>query len=370
MKILEKSDLKDYITGSNILGSGGGGNAESGRAMVEDAFEKGLEFRLTDPEELPNDELLCILGGVGGGVPKEVKERVAPYSQKLKGTTEEAILRLRKAAEQLSDFIGEKFCSYIATETGPRNGIIPMYMAALEEKPCVDGDCCGRAKPELALSLTNVAGIPVTPLSIVTPFGETMILKDAVDDYRAEDICRYAAIASGGSVSVARCPARVAVYRKGMVPNQVTKCIKIGAAVRIARSEGKDPVEAFIGEANAEKLFEGTVTSHEVESRGGFYWGNWYVKGSREYQGHSFRVWFKNEYLISWLDGKPCVVCPDLICIVDARTCHGLSNFVGSGEYNGRYVVVLAVKAPEAWRTERGIKIFSPKHFGYDIEYR
>ncbi len=365
MKILTKGDLEDYIAGANILGCGGGGNAESGRAMVRDAFEKGLKFRLADPKELPRDGLLCILGRLGGGVLKEVRDRVAPYFQELKGTTKEEIAWLQKAANGLADFLGEEFCSYIASETGALNGIIPMYMAALEGKPCVDGDCCGRAKPELAISLTNVAQIPTTPLCIVTPFGETLVLKNAVDDYRAEDLCRYTAVASGGRVTVARCAAKVKMYKKAMVPNQVTKCIKIGEAIRIAK---RDPVAAFIKEANAEKLFEGTVASHEVEASEGFYWGNWYIKGSGEFDNHSFKVWFKNEHLIGWLDGEPCVVCPDLICIVDARSCHGLSNFVESGEHNGREVIVLGMRAYKAWRTERGMEIFSPKHFGYDID--
>jgi len=370
MKILEKGDLENYITGANILGCGGGGSPERGMAMINDAFEKGFKFRLADPMELPQEELLCILGGVGGGVPKDVRDRVKPYYQKLKGTTEERFLRLQKASKSLSDFIGKEFCSYIASETGAGNGVIPMYMAASEGKPVVDGDCCGRAKPELALSLTHVAGISITPLSIVTPFDETMILKNAVDDYRAEDLCRYAAIASGGSVTVARCPAKVEEYRKGMVPNQISKCIKIGEAIRISRDKKRNPVKAFMGEANAKKVFEGTVVSHEVEGRGGFNWGNWLIKGSGEFEDHSYKVWFKNEYLISWLDGEPSVVCPDLICIVDSKTCYGLSNFVNSGEHNGKEVTVFKVEAYDAWRTDKGLEIFSPKHFGYDIRYR
>ena len=55
MKVLTKDDLEDYIIGASILGCGGGGDAENGRALIEDAFEKGLEFRLTDLEELPDD---------------------------------------------------------------------------------------------------------------------------------------------------------------------------------------------------------------------------------------------------------------------------------------------------------------------------
>ena len=63
---------------------------------------------------------------------------------------------------------------------------------------------------------------------------------------------------------MARCPAKVEQYRKGTVPNQVTRCIKIGGVIRKARKNGKDPVEAFIEGANAKKLFEGTVKSFET----------------------------------------------------------------------------------------------------------
>jgi len=28
------------------------------------------------------------------------------------------------------------------------------------------------------------------------------------------------------------------------------------------------------------------------------------------------------------------------------------------------------MKAAKPWRTKRGLRIFSPKHFGFDIKYR
>jgi len=369
MRTLTRVDLEDYIIGSNILGCGGGGSPESGMAMVEDGFERGFKFQLADPAELPQEGLLCIIGGVGGGVPEEVRRRVEPYFKGVRRTREERFKRIRDAVGALSEYIGEGFCSYIASETGPGNGVMPMYMAASEGKPIVDGDCCGRAKPELAISLTHVAGIPITPLAMVTPFGETLILKNAVDDYRAEDLCRYAAVASGGEITVARCPARIRDYRRGMVPNQVSRCMRIGAAIRRAREEGGDPVEAFIDSAGARRLFEGVVAEHEVERRGGFNWGRWVIRGSGRYEGHTYKVWFKNEHLISWLDDKPQVVCPDLICIVETKTCNGLSNFVESGVNNGKNVTVLGLKAYEGWRTKKGLEIFNPKYFGFDIEY-
>lgn len=369
MKTLTRRNLEDYIIGSEILGCGGGGSAEEGRTMVEDAFKRGFEFRLAGIEELPDDDFICILGGVGGGVPVEVRKRVEPYFRKFKITREDRMRRLQKAARELSDFIGEEFCSYIPSETGPGNGVIPMYLAAREGKPCIDGDCCGRAKPEIAISLTNVAGIQITPLSMVTPFDEVLILKKAIDDTRAEDLCRYAAIASGGVITVARCPARVEEYRRGIVPNQMIRCMKIGEAVRGAREKGREPTEAFMKVAHAHKLFEGRVISHEIEGRGGFNWGDCKIEGRGKFEKHAFRIWFKNENLISWMDEKPYVTCPDLICVVDSKTCQGLSNFVKSGKHNDREVTIFGIKAHERWKTKKGVEIFSPKHFGFDIEY-
>jgi DUF917 family protein len=244
-----------------------------------------------------------------------------------------------------------------------------MYLAALEGKPCIDGDCCGRAKPEIAISTTHVAGISITPLVIVTPFDEVMVLKSAVDDYRAEDICRHVAIVSGGGVTVARCPARKKEYLKGIMQGQVTKCIELGEAIRKARNEHRDPVKAIIEKTNAYFLFNGIVGSYEDIAEGAFNYGNWVIKGLGRFSGHVFRVWFKNENLISWLDGKIYVTCPDLICVVDRRTGIGLQNMVKTGIYNGSEVVVLGIKAPELWRTSKGIEIFGPRHFGYDLEY-
>lgn len=81
-------------------------------------------------------------------------------------------------------------------------------------------------------------------------------------------------------------------------------------------------------------------------------------------------MWYKNEYLISWLDEKPYVTCPDSICVIEKQTCHGMSAWISDlKSYLGKGVVVVGIKAAELWRTARGIEIFSPKHFGYNIEY-
>lgn len=82
MKNLTKSDLENYVIGSGILGCGGGGGAKSGLEQIEQAFKTGLKFQLADVSELPNDKRLSIISGIGGGVSKEDRDRVAPYQKK------------------------------------------------------------------------------------------------------------------------------------------------------------------------------------------------------------------------------------------------------------------------------------------------
>ena len=222
----------------------------------------------------------------------------------------------------------------------------------------------------MGLSLTKVTNIPVTPLSMISPFMEIVILKSAVDDDRAEDITRAVAVASGGSVTVARCPAPVKKFKKGIVPNQITFCAKVGQVIREAKLAKKSPESDFINVSKATKLFEGKVESFEMEGRGGFNWGNWYIDGTGSYKDHKMRVWFKNEYLIGWIDDLPKIMCPDLICVIENSSFEGLSNFVKNKTHNGKLVSVYGLKAMDQWRTPKGIEVFGPKHFGFDIEYK
>jgi DUF917 family protein len=368
VKTLTKGELEDYITGAVILGCGGGGGAAGGREMVNHAFEVGYKFNLVDINELNDDDMLCVISGVGGGVPQEVRDKVESYSKMFPRTRESRFNRIQKAVEELSKYIGKEFVSYVPSETGGGNGVMPMFLNAMEGKVSIDGDSCGRAKPEIGISLTHAAGIPMAPISIITPFMEVVIVKSAIDDYRGEDITRHIAVASGGGVTAVRSSGTVAEYKRGIAPNQVTRCIKIGAAIRKAQEDDRDPREAFLETSSGVKIFEGKVESYDSEAKGAFNWGNWHIEGTDKFNGHKLRIWYKNENLLSWLDNKSHVTCPDLICIVDSQTCEGLSNF-GGAQHAGREITVFGVPAIDRWRTSKAIEILGPRHFGFDQDY-
>lgn len=105
---------------------------------------------MTDISQVDDSKMLCILAGVGGGGPQEVRDKVAHYHEKVNLGPDARLIRFRKSAEELAEYIGKEFYSYIASETGGGNGVLPMYLNAVEGKPSVDADCCARAPDQLS----------------------------------------------------------------------------------------------------------------------------------------------------------------------------------------------------------------------------
>lgn len=358
---LDEQQIEDLLVGAKILGTGGGGEIEWARPMARSVFDRGKKFVIIDPLEVPDDELVVIVGKVGGGVSKEVLEMIKDYRSIYRDP--ELV-----AFKNLSRSLGKEFYAVLPPEIGAGNMISAMYVAAMHDKVTVDADICGRAKPEISISTTNIAGVPITPLCLVTPLGDMIYIESVVDDTRAEHLCRALANASGGIAGLCRCPMKGKDMRRVIIANSITKCIYIGKAIREASSKGRDPVEALIKAINGIEMFRGNVHFFSREERGAFVWGEILITGSNVYERRTLRVFFKNENLISWLDNQPYVTCPDAICIVDARTAFGLSNW-GYDFTKGREVVVIGVRADPIWRSGRGLQLFGPSRFGFNIPY-
>ena len=358
---LDKQQIEDLLVGAKILGTGGGGEIEWVRPLIEEVFDKGKEFVLVDPNEVPDDELVVMAARLGGGITAEEAKMVEGYKEVYERPELTAV-------EELSRYLGKSPYALIPAEIGAGNTLAPMYVAAMLDKVTVDGDACGRAKPEITISTTNIVGVPTTPLCIVSRYGDIMFLDKAVDDKRVEQICRAVATASGGMVGVCRCPMLGSIMRKAIVPNSISRAILIGRRIREAHEKGENAVDALVSAVNGFKVFAGRVSAFKREEKGSFMWGYIVIQGKEEYEGQTLKVVFKNEHIISWLNNKPFITCPDLICIVDAKTAFGLSNWKDDFTV-GREVVVIGIPAHPLWRTEKGLKIFGPTHFGYDIPY-
>ena len=81
----------------------------------------------------------------------------------------------------------------------------------------------------------------------------------------------------------------------------------------------------------------------------------------------SGEIELKNENLMAWRDGAVDVTTPDLVCVLDTATAQPLTNPLAEP---GMALQVVGVPAPDVWRSERGLAVFGPRSFGFDVDYR
>jgi DUF917 family protein len=118
--------------------------------------------------------------------------------------------------------------------------------------------------------------------------------------------------------------------------------------------------------ADGWRLFDGTIVSLETEDRDGYFFGDVKIKGSGAFQEQILKVWFKNENQVTWLNGSPWVCSPDLVTFVYRKNGRGIYN---ADLKEGDEVIAVGIKGVEAFRSERGLKLAGPRHYGFDIEY-
>ncbi len=357
MKSLTGQDLEDLIRGCAILGTGGGGSPQEGLRALREELENGYEFKLISLDETPDDAMLASPYMCGSVNPEDSNE----------GKPTSKGIECLWAFEALEEYLGQNFYAAIPTEIGGGNTAVAMVAAARRGIPIVDADPAGRSVPELQHTTFYTRDIPIGPLAVATAMKDTLIITNVADDGRAEAIVRAIAVASNNSAGVADHPITGQRLKSAIVAGSVSRALAIGKAVREARSIGEDPVNAALVAGQGYFLFAGKVNKATWKIEEGFTIGELDVSGSSDYSSHNYRIWYKNEHIISWLDGKTDVTVPDLICVLDPRTGEAITN---PNCKQGMDVAVIGYSSPEIWRTRSGLEAFGPGHFGYDIPYQ
>ena len=113
-------------------------------------------------------------------------------------------------------------------------------------------------------------------------------------------------------------------------------------------------------------LFQGTVSRHHFDTLEGFTVGDVFIRGDGAYAGSEYRIWFKNEHMAAWRDGRVDASVPDLITVFNEDTVEpNLNPYFNEG----MKVSVVGLPAPAEWRTPAGVEAFGPRHFGLDFDY-
>lgn len=361
-KVLSAQDLEDALVGSSYLGTGGGGSLALARELIADDLAAGHTFSVLSVADLSDDDRVACPYGLAS---------LAPISDAMAAKLEAAENRIKLPVEgaftALEEHLGTKFSGVILGEIGPLSLAEALSTAARLGVPALDADTVGRAVPEINQHSVKVAGVPLTPIGAATPFGDKMIVKELGDPSRAEDILRSVAEASQ-ECGVADSPITGAQAKQDgvLVKDSLTLARSIGAAVRMAKADGRDPLDAAIKAGDGYLLFTGTVSEFNWRDEDGFLKGDLMLSGSGDFAGQKLETEYINEHLIARRNGEVVASCPDLISVVDLETYDGVNN---PDFTRGQAVAVIGMRCDPLWRSEAGLSVFSPSYFGLDVPY-
>lgn len=350
MRKLAECEIEPLATGAWILGAGGGGSPHDAFLNLRQLYRDGVSIDLMAPAELADDDLVAVVSTMGA--PLVGQERLADPELSA------------RPVRALEDYLGRRFRAVMPVEIGGGNGLEPFLVAAVMDIPVVDADAMGRAFPEAQMTSFSIHGLQMFPMALGDIRDNAVIVTRAASWTWMERLSRAVCTVLGSTAPTAKAPRTGREVRDCAILHSVSRAIRIGCTVRDARARHDDPVAAVLGAENGRLLFSGKVVDVDRRTTAGF------LRGSAALAGHAgsrFEVEFQNEYLIGRHDGRPAVMTPDIICLMDTES----GEAVGTETLRyGQRISVAALPAPEILSTKAGLALVGPRAFGYDIDYR
>ena len=365
VKELSETQLIDMLKGSCIQ-STRSCNPGPSISLIKEAIQAGRKFKMISVDDFPDDGIVVAVQGIGGGGPWEyVIERTK--SQGLDVLSQSK--RNNMVVDLLSEFVGKEITAIIRSEAAEATATA-LLVAAERNIPILDAGITGRAVPEVQQSIPWISGIASIPTAIVTPWGDEIVIKNAIDEYRVEDLSRAIAVASGGDAVITMTPMNGQQIKYAALKNNLSEAIKYGKVTREAVESNNDPIDALLKASSGYKLFQGLVTKSDEKGDRGFNWIDVAISGTDDFTGKTYEVFVKNENIIGWLDGEIDAMSPDYIYNLDPKTGESIVSKAGIGSYPiGKEVVLIGLPSADQWRSDMGIKLMGPKHFGFDFDF-
>jgi DUF917 family protein len=335
LKKLTRQDLLDLVEGTAIFSAGGGGDPEVGRKIVEHLHKEGVEVRLVNPMEIPDDATIVNFACVGA-------------TSEVEYDSEAAV----KTLQTLEEYVKKKVFAVIPVELGGFNTLAAVDVAARHGVPIVDADGAGRAVPEVHLKVYTIDKIPITPMAVADLHAKNIVIvKETFDSKAAERIARILAAEWNHSAYTARRILTGKQAKFSPILFTLSRCIAIGKLLR----EAEKPVETLLKETNGFKLFEGTVSKVNRETTAGFTWVRLSLEGIKDYEGQEFEMKAKNEVLAAYKNGKLAALAPDIITPIHPRTGRCIT---AEKIKKDDIITVVSLPAPQKWRTREGLELW------------
>ena len=365
IKVLNETELTDMLRGSCIQ-STRSCDANPSIKLIKEAIKSGKKFKMISVDDFPNDGIVVAVQGIGGGGPWEhVIERTKSQGLEVLPDSE----RNNMVVDLISDFLGKEVTAIIRSEAAEATATA-LLVAAERNIPILDAGITGRAVPEVQQSIPWISGIASIPTAIVSPWGDEIIIKHAIDEYRVEDISRAIAVASGGDAVITMTPMNGDQIKYAALKNNLSDAIKYGKVTREAVESDKDPIDALVSASSGFLLFNGLVIKSDENGDRGFNWIDVELSGTGDFSGSTYKIFVKNENIIGWLDGELDAMSPDYIYNLDPNTGQSINSNAGIGSYPiGKEVAIIGVPSAYQWRSKMGIELMGPKHFGFEFDF-
>jgi len=351
MRLLDKQHIHDIAVGSAVLGTGGGGDPYLGKLAAQRTIDTYGPLRLVTVDELPDDTMVVFPFAIGSPVP--FLERITLLDE------------LALAYRAMTRYVGREIGALMSIEIGGMNSVLPFALGAKLGLPVIDGDCMGRAYPEIQMVTLTLFGHPAAPLAVADEHGNVVMI-DTVDNTWAERLARPVAVEMGAIAGGCGYPITVSDLKEAAVLGTVTYAESIGAAIRDAHRRHTEPIRAVLAATRGVRLFSGRIVDVQRRTERGWALGETRVAGLDGYEGREMAVRFQNEHLVAIEDGEVVASVPDLIAILDTERGDPITT------ENLRYgfrVTVIGIPCDPKWRTPAGIALGGPRHFGYDIDF-
>jgi hypothetical protein len=351
VRLLERQEIEDIARGSAVLGTGGGGDPYLGKLAAIQAMERYGPLQLVDINELPDDMLVAFPFAIGSPV---------PFLERITMTKE-----LVTAYHAMCRYLGKTIGAVMSAEIGGINSVLPFAVGRELGVPVIDGDCMGRAYPEIQLVTLTLYGHSASPLAVADEHGNVTVV-DTVNNDWAEKIARPIAVEMGAISGGFGYPISVKDLKEAAILGTVSFAEEIGKAIREAQQSHADPVNAVLETTGGFRLFVGRIVDVARKTQKGWALGETRISGVDTYDGREMTVRFQNEHLVAIENDEIVASVPDLIAILDTERGEPITT------ENLRYgfrVTVIGIPSDAKWRTPEGIALGGPRHFGYDIDF-
>jgi DUF917 family protein len=362
--ITTNQEVEDFTRGCCFFATGGGGDPLFGQEMLREALGAGKEIRIIDVNEFSPDAWTIspyLMGPAPGPESEAVEQARKDY-----GLTQEVVSNMPAAAAQLlleQEHI--KLSAVIPLELGAAATSSAVATAAWLGVPTIDGDYAGRALPEIAQIIPAINNVGLLPIASCDRYGNQVIIKKTTGLQMTERLGKVIATASLGLVGQATLLKRLKEMKSFMLSNTLSKALSVGSGLREARAAKDRALLSVIELTQAKLVFMGKVIERKAQVQDGYYVGHVNIDGVDEFKNTQFRMWVKNEIILSWLNDEACIACPDLITMIDEST----FDPVIIGKLNeGTNVRVFGIPAPESLRSPAAIQMLGPRHFGFDFK--